>query len=371
MSQDLSFIPLSVPDLGGNEERYMVDALRSSWISSTGAFVDRFARDFAGVCGTDFALSVCNGTAALHLALAALDIGPGDEVIVPSLSYISVANAVRYVGAEPVFADVEEASWGLDPLLLEAHISPRTRAIIAVHLYGHPADMDAIHAVAARHNLFVIEDAAEAHFATYKSRPAGSLGTLATFSFYGNKILTSGEGGAITLNDPALKEKLTLLRGQGMDPKRRYYFPVLGYNFRLTNIACALLCAQMESAPRILARRAAICAAYRAQLAGVPGLGFQPRADWAVPAPWLFCLTVEEKSFGHSRDALMAHLAASGIETRPFFLPIHTMPPYAGQHAALPVTMRLSAQGLNLPTHTAMTDSDVARISDAIKALRT
>ncbi len=195
-------IPVAVPDLSGNEEKYAVEAIRSSWISSTGPFVHRFEKEFAELCGTRAAISVCNGTVALHLALLALDVRPGDEVLVPSLTYVATANAVRYVGAEPVFVDVDPGTWCMDPGQLEASITRRTKGIIPVHLYGHPADMDAINHVAAVHGLWVVEDAAEAHLASYKGRKTGSLAPIATFSFYGNKTFTCGEGGAITLNDP-------------------------------------------------------------------------------------------------------------------------------------------------------------------------
>src|SRR6476661_6359846 len=219
-------IPVAAPDLTGNEEKYVLEALRSSWISSTGPFIDRFEREFAAVNGTRTSLGVCNGTVALHLALLALDVRPGDEVLIPSLTYIATANAVRYVGAEPVFVDVDPETWCIDPQRLEDAITPRTRGIIPVHLYGHPADMDAINHLAAVHGLWVVEDAAEAHFARYKNQIVGSLGRIATFSFYGNKILTSGEGGALTLDDPHLELRIRTLRGQGMDPSRRYFFPV-------------------------------------------------------------------------------------------------------------------------------------------------
>src|SRR3990172_5886206 len=282
-------IPVAAPDLSGNEEKYLVDALRSSWISSTGPYIGRFEKEFAGACGTRSAIGVCNGTVALHLALLGLDVRPGDEVLVPSLTFIATANAVRYVGAEPVFVDIDPATWCMDPRRLEDHITRRTRGIIAVHLYGHPADMDAINAIAAVHGLWVIEDAAEAHFASYKGRPVGSLAGLATFSFYGNKIITSGEGGAVTLSDPHMETRLRALRGQGMDPHRRYYFPVTGYNFRMTNIACAILCAQMERREEILASRRRVFRSYRERMEDVKGIGFPPVAPWAEPAPWLFC----------------------------------------------------------------------------------
>ena len=370
----MSRIPVAAPDLSGNEERYAVEAIRSSWISSTGAFVQRFEREFAELCGTRAAVSVCNGTVALHLALLALDVRRGDEVLVPSLTYIATANAVRYVGAEPVFVDVDPATWCIDPTLLEASITRRTKGIIAVHLYGHPADMDAIHQVAAVHGLWVVEDAAEAHTATYKGRPAGSLAAIATFSFYGNKIFTSGEGGALTLDDPRLELRIRTLRGQGMDPERRYYFPVTGFNFRLTNLACALLCAQLERRTEMLARRERIFRAYEEQLAAIPGIGLQPVASWARRAPWLFCIVVDEREFGSSRDGLMEALAAQDVETRPFFQSLHRLPPFREEaqrrSTSLPHTDRLSRDGMNLPCFSGMADGDVEVVAAAVRKAR-
>jgi perosamine synthetase len=364
-------IPLAAPDLSGNELAYVTDAIQSSWISSIGPYVERFEEEFASLCGTRAALSICNGTAALHIALLALGTGPGDEVIVPSLTYVATANAVRYCGAEPVFADVDPATWCLDPESVAAAVTPRTRGIVAVHLYGHPADMDALEAVAAPNDLWIVEDAAEAHLATYKGKPVGSLGQMATFSFYGNKPFTSGEGGALTTDSSELEEKARLLRGQGMDPKQRYYFPITGYNYRLTNVACALLCAQLERSEALIARRREIFARYCELLDGVPGIEFQPQAEWAEPTPWLFSVLVEEGRYGKSRDELAEALAKDGIETRPFFIPLHTLPPFADGSAArgesLLVTDDLGARGLNLPTHTQLQTRDLEVVAAAVR----
>lgn len=363
--------PIAAPDLSGNEERYVVEAMRSSWISSSGPFIDRFEREFGDLCHTRTAVAVCNGTAALHLILLALGVQPGDEVLVPSLTYVATANAVRYVGAEPVFVDVDPDTWCLDPAALEASITRRTRGIIAVHLYGHPADMDAINQLAGIHGLWVVEDAAEAHLARYKGRPTGSLATAATFSFYGNKILTCGEGGAVTLNDPQLELRVRTLRSQGADPGRQYYFPVTGYNFRLTNVAAAILCGQLERHDEILAQRRAIFAAYEEQLVDVPGIGLQPVAEWADPAPWLYSLTIDAAVYGRSRDEVMAMLKAQGFETRPFFMPLHRLPPFRvearqrGDH--LPITDRLSATGLNLPTFNSLPQREIEAVCTAIR----
>ena len=368
-----TFLAVAQPDLSGNEEKYVVDAIRSSWISSTGKYLDRFEREFADACAAEAALGVSNGTVALHLALLALDVRPGDEVLVPSLTYIATANAVRYVGAEPVFVDVDPATWCIDPAKLEAAITRRTRGIIAVHLYGHPADMDAINHLAAVHGLWVVEDAAEAHFATYKGRVVGSLARCATFSFYGNKILTSGEGGAVTVSDPQLELRMRTLRGQGVDPSRRYYFPVTGYNFRMTNIAGAILCGQLERKDEIVTKRRQIYAWYRELLESVPGIGFQPIADWAEITPWLMCLLIEPE-FGKTRDEVAEGLRAVGIDSRPFFIPLHTLPPFRQESQArgeqLPITERLAHAGINLPTFPGMSRGDVERVCNAVRRLR-
>lgn len=366
-------ISLAEPDLSGNEERYVVEAIRSTWISSTGPFVSTFEREFAAACGTTKAIAVSNGTVALHLALLGLGIGPGDEVAVPSLTYVATANAVRYVGAEPVFVDVDPGTWCLDPGDLAQRISPRTRAVIVVHLYGHPADMDAIEEITRPAGIRVIEDSAEAFGATYRGRPTGSLGDCATFSFYGNKVITSGEGGAITTSDPELERRMRLLRGQGMDPDRRYFFPVVGYNYRLTNVACAILCGQLEHADAMLNARRAVARTYADELTGVDGLGMQPVAPWATPTPWLFSVTVDDKRFGASRDHVMRYLADQGVETRPFFIPVHTLPPYQDdarrRRTNLPITDRLAACGLNLPTHSRLPLETVRQIAETVRTM--
>lgn len=367
-------IPLSEPDLAGNEKAYVLAALESTWISSTGEYVERFESTFARMCGTAASISVTNGTAALHLALLALGVRGGDEVLVPSLTYVATANAVRYVGAEPVFVDVDHETWCIDPERIEERITRRTKGIVAVHLYGHPADMDRINCLAGRHHLWVVEDAAQAHGALYKGRPTGSLAQLGTFSFYGNKIFTSGEGGAVTVGDPELEAIIRILRGQGMDPKRPYYFPVIGYNFRLTNLACALLCAQLERADELLTQRRAIFDIYRRELAGIPGISFQTARTEVTPAPWLFCILVDRAEFGRSRDELMAILAEDLIDTRPFFIPMHSLPPFressSARGKALPVSESLGERGMNLPTYTGLTAADIDRVTDTIRRAR-
>ena len=366
-------IPVARPDLSGNEENYVLDAVRSSWISSTGKYINQFESEFGKLCGERRAIAVSNGTVALHLALLALDVRPGDEVIVPSLTYIATANAVRYVGGEPIFAEVDRETWCIDPADLEQKITRRTKGIIAVHVYGHPADMDRINHVAAVHGLWVVEDAAEAHFATYKGRVSGSLAQIATFSFYGNKPITSGEGGAIVVSDPQLEKRIRMLRGQGMDPERRYHFPITGYNFRLTNVACALLCAQLERWNQIIAARRHVYDEYRRRLSATPGIEFQPQAGWAKITPWLFSVLIREREFGLTRDALMSQLAEADIETRPFFIPLHTLPPFKRESAArgerLPVTEEIAGQGINLPTFPGLGDDEIKSVCTTIEQL--
>ena len=366
-------IPVSMPDLSGREQAYAAEAVASTWISSSGPFLDRFEREFAAACGTPHAVATSNGTTALHLALATLGVGPGDEVLVPAMTYIATANAVTYCGATPVFVDIDPETWCLDPRRIEAAITRRTKGVIPVHLLGHPADMDPIAELARTHGLWVVEDAAEATFARYKGWPVGSLGQAATFSFFGNKIITCGEGGAVTFADPGLERRMRMLRGQGMDPARRYHFPIVGFNYRLTNVAAAILCGQMERREAIVARRREIVALYAAELAGVPGIGLRTDAPWAETAPWMAACLVDPGRFGCVRDDLAATLADRGIDTRPMFIPIHRLPPYEPaarkRRTDLPVTDRLGSLGLMLPTYPQLTDNDVRHVCHSIGAI--
>lgn len=366
-------IPMAMPDLSGNEQQYAAEAVASSWISSTGAFLERFETEFAEACNCDIALGTSSGTTALHLAVAALGLAPGDEVIVPSLTYIATANAVTYCGATPVFVDVDPVTWCMDPARIEEAITPRTKGIIPVHLLGHPADMDPIIELAATYGLWVVEDAAEAIFATYKGRLCGSLGTAAAFSFFGNKVMTSGEGGAVTVNDLTLARRMRMLRGQGMDPKRRYHFPIVGFNYRMTNVAAALLCGQLERRQAILSRRREIVALYNKHLAGIAGLSVREDASWATVSPWLASCLIDAEHFGCDREQLSISLKASGIDTRPFFEPLHRLPPYRNaaikRGSTLPVTDALASSGLMLPTYPTLTDEQVAFVCKTIRTL--
>ncbi len=360
------FIPVAAPVLDGNEKAYVMECLETTWISSAGRFIPAFEESFARFCGVRHAIAVNNGTTALHLALVGLGLEAGDEVIVPTVTYIATANAVRYCGATPVLADCDPRTLNVDPAAVAARITPRTRGIIVVHLYGHPADMDPILELARRHGLFVLEDAAEAHGAEYKGRRVGGFGHCATFSFFGNKIVTTGEGGMLTTDDDALAARLRLFRGQGMDPERRYWHPVVGYNYRMTNIAAAIGLAQMERVEEAMATRHRIAGWYRPRLARLSSrltmLGVEP---WARPVHWM--VTVLLNSGGEAeRDAVMARLAAAGIETRPVFYPMHVQPPHRDEAGSYPNATRAAARGINLPTHARLGEADVERICDAL-----
>lgn len=360
-------LPMVEPIFGETEIAYVNECILSGWVSSTGKYVTRFEETFAAFCGAKHAVAVCNGTCALHVAMLGLGIGPGDEVIVPSLSFIASGNTVVHAGARPVFADSDIATWNIDPAAIEPLITKRTRAIMPVHLYGHPANMAKITAIARRHGLAVIEDAAEAHGARCNGQRVGSLGDVACFSFFGNKIITTGEGGMVVTNDTALADRIRLLRDHGMSRERKYFHPVIGYNYRLTNIQAALGVAQMERIDGILQTRREAADFYRSELGHLPGIVLPPEEPWAENIFWLYSILVDESAAGISRDALLLQLQTKGVETRPFFIPMHQQPPYAQPRIHLPVCERLSAIGINLPMPSRPQPKLLQRVVDEIK----
>jgi perosamine synthetase len=362
-------IPVAAPTFNGNEKRYVLECLETTWISSIGRFITEFERAFARFCGVEHAVAVNNGTTALHLALVALGLKPGDEVIVPTLTYIATANAVTYCGARPVLVDCDPRTLNMDPAAIGGKITARTKGIIPVHLYGHPADMDPILSVAREHGLFVLEDAAEAHGAEYKGRRVGGLATCATFSFFGNKIITTGEGGMVTTNDSDLAEKLRIYRGQGLDPGRRYWHSVIGYNYRMTNIAAALGLAQLEQVGDLMDSRARLADWYSLRLARLSNkLVLQAAEPWTRPVLWM---QVAMLRYGGEaeRDAVMRELDESGIETRPVFYPMHLLPPYREDPTLYPNATLCASRGMNFPTHHALTEADVERICRVLEKI--
>jgi perosamine synthetase len=361
-------LPVAQPILDEKELLYVNDCILTGWVSSSGKYVSKFEDIFADFCNTETAITTSSGTSALHLALLACKIGSGDEVIVPSLTFIATANAVNYTGAKPVFVDSEYETWNIDPASIERSITDKTKAIIAVHLYGHPANMDPIIEIAKRYGLFVIEDAAEAHGAEYKGKKVGSIGDLAIFSFYGNKIITTGEGGMIVTNNRKLADKIRLLRDHGMQKERRYWHPVLGYNYRLTNIQAALGVAQMEKIDTILKKKKKIAGIYSKNLKNIPGLSLPNEAEWARSVFWLYSLLIDKDIFGMTRNQLMKRLKEQGIETRPFFIPVHNQPIYANQKV-MPVAEKLSSQGLSLPSSAHLSTENVELVAKKISEL--
>lgn len=361
-------IPVAEPQFSGNELKYVSDCITSGWVSSRGKYVAQFEQAFARFCHCDYGVATFNGTIALHLVLAALNIGPGDEVIVPALTFISTATAVSYTGATPVFVDVDPDTWCMSAETAAPAITERTRAIIPVHLFGHPADMDPLLALAAKHNLLVIEDAAEAHGATYRGRRVGSLGHAAMFSFMGNKIITTGEGGIIVTSDQALAERCIFLENHARMPENPYWHLEIGFNYRMTNLQAALGVAQLEQIEDFIAIRRRIAAHYIRRLGDVPGLTMPPNAPWADSVYWIFAPLIGPE-FGPDRDTVRRCLAEKGIESRPFFSPIHQMPMYAtGQH--LPVVERLSMEGINLPSGTPITPEQIDIVCDTLLSLQ-
>jgi perosamine synthetase len=354
------FYPVSEPSLTALEMEYVTRAVRSGWVSSIGEYVEAFEQGFAQFAGAEHAVSVSSGTVALHLALTARGIGPGDEVIVPDLSFIATGNAVLMCGALPVFADVDPENRCLSPADLQRRLTSKTRAVIPVHLYGHPADMQAINEIATHHSLFVLEDAAEAHGAVYRGRKVGSLGDCAAFSFYGNKPLTTGEGGMITTNDQTFAERCRSLRDHAMSKAKRYWHEELGYNYRITNLQAALGCAQLERAEELIGGRRQVCAWYAQELGHLDGVTVKRSSAWAMPSCWLMCVEIDGLN-ELRREDLMQRLRKRGVDSRPFFYPMSEMPYFRA--ADTPIAHAISARGLNLPTYIGLTFDDVRSIS--------
>jgi perosamine synthetase len=354
-------IPLYQPDLRGNEKRYVMECLDSTWISSKGSFISKFEDRFADYLGIDHALGVCNGTAALHLALVTLGVGPGDEVIVPTLSYIAAVNAIAYTGATPVFVDSLRETWQLDPDDVRRKITSRTKAIMVVHLYGQPCDMESLCKIAEENKLYLVEDCAEAFGARYHDRLVGTFGHIAAFSFYGNKTITTGEGGMIVTKDRELAKRANLFRGQGLVPNREYWHEVIGYNYRMTNICAAIGLAQLERADGFLSRKRELAQAYQQQLAVLP-VEMHREAQSTTHSWWMISILAENAD----RDPLRAHLREAGIETRPLFFPAHTMPMHKRDGENFPVAADLSRRGINLPSWPGLKDEQLETITSAI-----
>ncbi len=356
-------IPVYRPSLSGNEKKYVLECLESTWISSKGRFIPEFERRFADRIGVQYAASVSNGTAALHVALVALGMGPGAEVIVPTLTYIASVNAIAYTGAAPVFVDTLESSWQMDPDDVRRKITARTRAIMAVHLYGHPCDMAQLSSIAKEHDLLLIEDCAESFGSKFDGRETGTFGDVATYSFFGNKTITTGEGGMVVTNDETIHQRVCQFKGQGLAKYREYWHDVVGYNYRMTNICAAIGLAQLEQANSFIARKRQIAAWYAEDLSG-SAVRFHGPCGNVFHTYWMCSILVPHPS---QRDPLRASLAAAGIETRPVFYPAHTMPMYSRFYNKHPVAESLGWRGINLPSYPELTRDEVSEISSIIR----
>jgi perosamine synthetase len=344
---EATFLPVSEPDLTHQELRNLIDAYLSTWISSIGDYVRSFEETFARKIGMAHGVATSNGTVSLHLGLAALGIGEGDEVIVPDFTFAASANSVIHVGARPVLVDVDPDTWCISAEAIESAITPRTRAIMPVHVFGRPAPMTEIAALAKAHGVFVIEDCAEAHGARYDGKAIGSFSDVASFSFYGNKIVTTGEGGICLTNNPELAARMRMLRDHGMRPERRYWHEEAGFNFRMTNLQAAIGCAQLERMGELIAMRRKVHSAYEAAFANLTGVELPPTmSPRCEPVVWFSCMLVPAEM----RSALIAACREANIDLRPFFHGLSSMPAYRRFGRACPVSSALSASGINLPT---------------------
>ena len=378
-------IPLSVPNIGGREWEYVKQCLDTGWVSSVGTFVDRFEREFAAAVGAPHAVAVASGTAALHVALQLAGVGAGDEVIMPSLTFIAPANSVRYLGAFPVFVDIDPAIWELDPAAVERFLRQecrresdgrlvnrntgrRVRALLPVDVLGHPADLDPLHTLAEEFGLTRVEDATESLGATYRGRPIGGRSRLTCFSFNGNKLLTTGGGGMLVTTDPALAKRARYLTTQAKDDAVEFVHGEVGYNYRLTNVQAAIGCAQLERLGEFLATKRRIAERYDQAWATIPGVAPQGEATWARSAIWLYTVRIDPARAGRTARELMAALDAEGIQTRPLWQPLHRSPAHRDSWSApCPVTDALHAEALSLPCSTGMTGEEQERVVDAVR----
>lgn len=355
--------PVYQPSIGNKEKENVLECLNSTWISSKGKFISQFENSFSQFIGVKHSASVCNGTVAIHAALLALGIGEGDEVIVPSFTYIASVNAIKYTEAKPVFVDSDLTTWQLDPAKIEEKITNNTKAIMVVHLYGQPCQMDIILSIAKKHSLLVIEDCAEAFGSLYKGQHVGTFGNISTFSFFGNKTITTGEGGMVVTNNSSLHEKVVHLKGQGLAKDREYYHDTVGYNYRMTNICAAIGCAQLERAMELIDKKTLIAKWYEENFKDLP-VTFHSQVGDVKHSFWMVSILLKDSV---EREKIREHLKQNGIETRPTFHPVHLMPMYYHEGFTLPVAEELGSRGINLPSYPDLNNTDVEFICNKIK----
>jgi perosamine synthetase len=364
-------IPVNTPLLDGNEKKYLIECIDSGWISSEGPFVARLEEGMCHLTGRQHGIAVCNGSLALDIAVQALRLGPGDEVIIPTFTIISCAAAVVRAGATPVFVDADPRTWNMRPDLVQAAVTSRTRAIMVVHIYGLPVDMDPILETARKHKLFIIEDAAEVHGQTYRDKPCGSFGDISTFSFYPNKHVTTGEGGMILVDDPDLAERCRSLRNLCFQ-KKRFVHDELGWNARMSNLQAAVGVAQLERLPEFILRKREIGRSYQELLSDLPSIQLPHRCtDYAENIYWVFGMVLDECT-GFDAAELSKRLAARGIGTRPFFYPMHQQPVFANLRqptsSSFATAERIAERGLYLPSGLGISDADFVQVANAVRA---
>ncbi|MFA6635521.1 MAG: DegT/DnrJ/EryC1/StrS family aminotransferase [Candidatus Omnitrophota bacterium] len=370
----MKFIPVNEPLLGKKELKYVTDCIKTGWISSKGEYINKFENKFAEVCGVKYGISTTNGTTALHLALASLGIGKGDEVIMPTFTMIATAYAVLYTGAKPVFVDSEERTWNMDTSKVEKLINKNTKAILPVHIYGHSVDMDPLRKLARKYDLYLVEDAAEAHGAEYRGERCGSLGDIGCFSFYGNKIITTGEGGMIVTNNRKITEKARLLKDLAHSPGKRFLHSELAYNYRMTNMQAAVGLAQVEQINKFIRKKRKIAQTYKENLKGVKGLRLPVEEKWVKNVYWMYAILIE-KGFGITRDKLMTELAEEGVGTRAFFVPMHRQPVIVNngicdKKTSYPVADDIAERGLYLPTGMTLREKDIVTVCNKLREIQ-
>ncbi len=365
-------IPVNEPLFDGNEKKYLNQCIDEGWISSEGPFVKEFEEKFSSYLGSRYGIAVCNGTVALETALFAAGITKGDEVIMPTFTIISCAAAALRLGAKPVLVDSEPDTWNMDVAQIEEKITKRTKAIMPVHIYGHPVDMDPVMELAEEYDLKVIEDAAEVHGALYKGKMAGAIGDVGSFSFYANKIITTGEGGMVVTDDEETAERARGYRNLCFRPGRRFYHTELGENFRMTNLQAAVGVAQLEQIDRFVEIKRKNAQRYSEGLGGLKGIKTPVEKEWAKNVYWMYAIELSEE-LGITAEQMAERLAKKGIGTRPFFLGLHEQPVfhrmglYIGQH--YPVAERIARQGLYLPSGLTISDEQIRTVVDTIEGI--
>jgi len=367
-------IPVNTPLLGKRELKNVTDCVKTGWISSRGKYIKQFEEEFARYCGVKYGVSTTNGTTALHLALAALDVKKGDEVIMPTFTMIATAYAVMYTGAKPVLVDSEDRTWNMDTAALERLVTKKTKVILPVHIYGHPVDMGPVLELARKRGIRVVEDAAEVHGGEYKGKKCGSLGDIGCFSFYANKIITTGEGGMVVTDNARIAEKAGILKDLAHSSGKRFLHTHLGYNYRMTNLQAAVGLAQTRQIEKFIRIKRRMARAYNERLKDVQGLKLPVEEKWAKNVYWMYSVVVE-KGFGLSRDRLMEELRKEGVDTRAFFVPMHRQPVLlkagvVSKKAKYPVADSISRRGLYLPSGLALKDSEIDLVCEKIRKIQ-